>query len=71
MFGPPWITEHPEYWIEEVLCSCGNAAVEEKEDVPICECCIEDWYTCPICKEVFDYKGETKNAPCDNCKEED
>jgi len=41
MYGPPWITEHPDYWRPEVYCSCGEEATEEREDIPMCEECIK------------------------------
>jgi hypothetical protein len=64
--NPP---EEPNPW-PCACCGWDTHETNKRGDVaPICDECIKEWYTCPVCEEEFDYKSETDNQPCDDiCK---
>jgi len=63
--------EGPDPWACAI---CGEDTHEENERenfAPICDECIEEWYTCPECGDKYDHRAEKRNEPCDDCKEEE
>ncbi len=73
MMNPTQATNPPEDRDPWACAICGNDTYDETEReniAPICNECIKEWYTCPVCGEEFDHKGEASYELCDDCKDE-